>query len=188
MKYYTFFLLFICFPCIANAQTDSLATRGYKLYPAIEILRSTHSNLFYAPSLKANYLFENGLEPGVGIEYSTSRIHHDNGYILRKVHFLPIYANLKYNFNRNKRLNLYVETSVGHSFNQYHRATDKEPNKQRKIHEGGVYFYSGVGTKYAINKSTELFFAIGFKGYKFSRNNLDINPHGISFSLGFSLF
>lgn len=188
MKYYKFFLLFLGFPFITKAQTDSASTNGFKLYPAIEVLRSTHSNVFLAPTLKINYLFKNGLEPGIGIEYSTSRIHHDNGYILRKVHFLPIYANLKYNFKSSKKLSLFVETSVGHSFNKYHRATDKEPNKQRKIQEGGIYLYSGLGTKYAITERNIIFFAVGFKGYKFSTNNLDINPHGISFTLGFSLF
>lgn len=188
MKSYKLLFLSLIFPFIAHAQTDSIPVKGLRFYPAFELLRTTHSNFFYAPSLKVNYLVKNGLELGLGMEYSTSPIHHDNGYILRKVHFLPIYANLKYNFESSKRLNLYVETSVGHSFNQYHRATDREPRKQRRIKEGGVYLYSGIGTKYALNSNADLFFALGFKGYKFSRNDLDINPHGISFTLGFSFF
>lgn len=188
MKTRIIILFAILIPIFASAQTEPLKKDGFRLSPAFELLRTTHSNLFYAPSLKASYLFENGLEPGLGMEYSTSPIHHDNGYILRRVRFLPIFANLKYNFKSNTNLNLYVETSVGHSFNQYHRATDREPHKQRKIAEGGVYAYAGLGTKYAISQNADLFFAVGFKGYKFSTNNLDVNPHGVCFTLGFSLF
>lgn len=188
MKLFKIVTLIFFLPFISMAQTDSLKKEGFRLSPAFELMRSTHSNLFSAPSLKANYLFENGLEPGIGIEYSTSPIHHDNGYILRKVHFLPVFANLKYNFNREKKLRFYAETSVGYSFNQYHRATNREPKKQKRIKEGGVYIYTGIGTKYAVSNRADLFFAVGFKGYKFSTNDLDINPHGISFTLGLSLF
>ncbi len=188
MKLLPIAAFFFFLPFITRAQTDSLNKAGFRLSTAFELLRSTHSNLFYAPSLKATYLFRNGWETGVGIEYSTSPIHRDNGYILRKVHFLPVYANLKYNFNRAKKVNIYAETSVGHSFNKYHRAEDREPQKQKKIKEGGVYVYTGVGTKYALARQTDLFFAVGFKGYNMSTNSLDINPHGISFTLGLSFF
>ncbi|MET4083220.1 hypothetical protein ABIB40_003189 [Pedobacter sp. UYP30] len=188
MKLFKYLIIFSCLPAIAFAQRKNDNNVGFKISPAFELMRSTHSNLFYAPSLKANYLFENGWEPGIGIEYSTTPVHHDNGFVLRKIHFLPVFANLKYNFNTKKIVKLYAETSLGYSFNKYDRATDQEPHKQRKIKEGGVYFYTGLGTKYALSEKADIFFAVGFKGYKFSTNNLDINPHGVSFTLGFSLF
>lgn len=188
LKLYKLIILCFIFPVVAAAQSSNPTKEGYRLSPAFELMRSTHSNLFYAPSLKVNYLFSNGLEPGIGIEYSTSSIHHDNGYVLRKVHLLPVYGNLKYNFNSNKKLSLFTELSIGHSFNRYHRATDSQPHIQKKITEGGIYMYTGLGTKYAITKNANVFFAVGFKGYKFSMNDLDINPHGLSFMLGCSFF
>jgi len=176
-------LLILPFLSFAQEKTNN---GTFSVSPAFELLRSTHSNLFYAPSLKVNYLFANGLEPGFGIEYATTPIHHDNGYVLYKLKFLPIYGNLKYNFKTTKKIRPYVETSLGISFNKYDIAEDPTPDIKSKVSEEGFYVYTGFGAKYSIAPKLNTFLAVGLKGYKMSTNDLDINPHGLSFMLGFT--
>lgn len=185
-KKFLIYLFFIAMPFLANAQQQSNGVGKFSVSPAFELLRSTHSNLFYAPSVKVNYLFKNGWEPGIGIEYSTTPIHHDNEFVLYKLKFIPVYGNLKYNFRTTKKIKPYAEASVGISFNNYDIAADASPNVTNKVSEDGLYIYTGFGTKYSLTPRFNTFVAVGFKGYKMSTNDLDINPHGFSFTLGFT--
>ena len=188
MKFHYSIVLICLLPVLSRAQSILNTKERFRISPALEVLESTHKTIFYAPSIKVNYLYENGLEPGFGVEYSTSYRHVDNNYILTKLHFIPIYGNLKYNVNRNKLLRFYAEASLGYSFNSYNKASETDLKSKTKIKEGGFYLYSGAGTKYAITKDIDVFFAIGFKGYRFTTNYLDVNPHGLSFTLGVTLF
>ena len=181
------YFLFIGLPFYGASQQVESSLNGFSVSPAFEILRSTHSNLFYAPSLKANYRFQNGLEPGIGVEYATTPVHHDNGFILHKLRFIPLYANLKYNFNTSRKIKPYAETSLGASFNHYNIAEDATPHLKRKVREAGFYTYAGFGARYSLTKNVDTFLAAGLKGYKMSTNDLDINPHGLSFTLGFNI-
>ncbi|TDG35933.1 hypothetical protein EZJ43_11310 [Pedobacter changchengzhani] len=158
----------------------------FSISPAFELMRSTHSNLFYAPSVKGNFLFKNGFEPGFGIERSSTPIHHDNGYVLYKLRYLPIYGNLKYNFNNTKKFRPYAESSIGYSFIKYDIADDLTPNNKSQVKENGLYIYGGFGLKYTITKKVNSFIGVGFKAYRITTNDLDINPHGLSFQAGFS--
>lgn len=171
---------------IAQAQEKKESTTKFSISPAFELLRSTHGNLFYAPSLKANFLFDNGLEPGFGIERSSTPVHHDNGYVLYKLRYLPIYGNLKYNFNTTKKFRPYVESSIGYSIIKYNIADERTPNNTSVIKEGGLYVYGGTGLKYALSSKVHTFIGVGFKAYRITTNDLDINPHGLSFQAGFS--
>jgi len=177
--------LLLLLPYLSLAQ-EKTNNGTFSFSPAFELLRSTHGNLFYAPSLKLNHLFANGLELGFGTEYATTPIHHDNGYVLYKLKFLPIYGNLKYNFKTIKKIRPYVETSLGISFNKYYIAEDPTPDIRSKVSEEGFYVYTGFGLKYGITPKLDTFLAVGLKGYKMSTNELDINPHGLSFTLGFT--
>jgi len=185
-KKHFFQFLLIALPFLVSAQQQDDDVGKFSVSPAFELMRSTHSNLFYSPSLKVNHLFSNGLEPGIGVEYSSTPIHHDNGYVLYQVRFLPVYGNLKYNFKTSKKIRPYAETSLGISFNQYNRAEDPTPDVKTKVSEQGFYVYTGFGAKYRISQGINTFLAVGFKGYKMSTNDLDINPHGLSFTLGFT--
>lgn len=186
MKLLKFIVLMLFSPFLGLAQNQMIDTPKFTYSPAFELLRSTHGNLFHAASLKVNYLLENGLEPGFGVEYSATRIHHDNGYTLHKLWFIPVYANLKYQFSPSKKIKPFAETSAGISFNKYHIAHDERPDKISRNKERGVYVYLGFGAKYALSSRTSTFVGIGFKGYKMSTNDQDINPHGLSFMFGFT--
>ncbi|MCZ4222392.1 outer membrane beta-barrel protein [Pedobacter rhodius] len=179
-------LLLMPFFSVAQNKTDH--TGSFSFSPAFELLRSTHGNAFYAPSLKANYTFSNGFEAGVGLEYSTTPEHHDNGFVLYKLKFIPVYGNVKYNFKSDKQIRFYAETSLGVSFNKYDIADERTPFTTSRTTEEGLYLYTGFGAKYAISNTLNTFLGIGFKGYKMSTNDLDINPHGLSFMLGFTFF
>lgn len=155
--------------------------------PAFEFLRTTHSNFFNGPSFKVNYNPTSRFKPGVGIEYASSAIHHDNGYVLYKVKIVPVYANIKYEISQNKKITPYVEASAGISFVKYVEAEDESPTKTTLIKESGMYLYAGTGIKYAISNKFKPFLGFGFKGFHNSLNDLDINPHGLTFHMGFSL-
>ena len=181
------YFFFSILPFYSFSQQPENIAGGFSVSPAFELLRSTHTNYFYAPSLKFNYRFANGLEPGLGLEYATTPVHHDNGFILHRLRFIPVYGNLKYNFNTSKKIKPYAETSVGVSFNHYNIAEDATPHLKRKVREPGFYTYAGLGARYSLAEHLDTFLAVGLKGYKMSTNDLDINPHGLSFTLGFSI-
>lgn len=178
-----FILAGIFLPAFAFAQ-QTVKPSGFSVAPAFELLRSTHGNAFYAPSIKFNHLFKNGLEPGIGVEYATTSEHHDNGFVLYKLRFVPVYGNLKYNFKTSKKIKPYAETSLGISFNNYKIADETTPLATSAVHEKGFYVYTGFGAKYALSSNINTYLGVGFKGYKMSTNDLDINPHGLSFMLG----
>lgn len=177
-----FIILFIPFPSSAQKYLDR--TPIFSVSPAIELLRSTHGTIFYGPSLKLNHLYKNGWESGVGLEYAATPLHHDNGYVLSRLKFVPVYGNLKYNFKIGKKLKTFAESSLGISFNKYDIADGNTPNNTKKKEEKGFYLYDGGGIKYSLVKGIIVFSGIGFKGYKMSKNDMDVNPHGLSFLLG----
>ncbi|TDO21040.1 hypothetical protein [Pedobacter duraquae] len=171
----------------ASAQdTNSAPFPKFMFSPAAEFLRSTHSNFFNGPSIKVNYQGASRFRPGIGIEYSTTDIHHDNGYVLYKVKILPVYANLKYEFNPQSKLSAYTEASAGISFVKYQEAADETPQLTHQVKESGLYLYGGFGLRYRAAKRLWPFIGAGFKGFHNSANDLDVNPHGISFQAGIS--
>ncbi|WP_316829238.1 outer membrane beta-barrel protein [Pedobacter aquatilis] len=181
-------LALLLFPFVSVAQNKGDHAKSFSISPAFELLRSTHGNAFYGPSLKGSYHFSNGFETGLGVEYAATPEHHDNGYVLYKVKFLPVYGNVKYNFKSDKLIRFYAETSVGISFNKYYIADELTPLATSRTNEEGLFLYTGFGAKYAISNKVNTFLGVGFKGYKMSTNDLDINPHGLSFMLGFTFF
>lgn len=186
MKYLFLSLSLFALGFCAQAQEQQHGTTKLSISPAFELLRSTHGNLFYSPSVKANFLYKNGFEPGFGIERSSTPVHHDNGFILYKLRYLPIYGNLKYNLNTTNKLKPYAESSVGYSFIKYDIADELTPNTTSTTKESGLYIYGGFGIKYAISTKLNTFIGVGFKAYRITNNDLDINPHGLSFQAGFS--
>ena len=159
--------------------------KGYLSFsPAYEVLQSTHGNFFKGPSLKVNKTFSNNSALGMGVEYAASDIHHDNGFVLYDLKFVPIYINYKYNFILHTRFSVYAETSLGFSFNQYFIADERTPTDKSKVNEGGFYAYGGTGISYRLSKATAIYTGVGLKGYKMSFNSLEVNPHGVTVMLG----
>lgn len=171
----------------AQAQEEKSNDKGplYNFSPAFEFLRSTHGNFFNGPSLKVTRNFEGGFKPGIGIAYATTSTHFDNGLILYKMKMLPVYANLTYDFKTKSKFEPFVETSLGMTFFKYDQATDAAPHTSFPVKEHGFYLYGGLGLRYAVSKRFAPYVAAGFKSYNVTTNDLDINPHGVSFQAGF---
>ena len=187
---YKFLLMCFFFFCLTGAMYAQNKTENKKLLmfsPLFESLKSTHGNLFYSGSFTVSKMLNKRYEAGFGIETAFTQRHHDNGFVLYKLKFIPLFGNVKYHFKKVYRFDIYAESSIGLSFNRYHRATDNSPNIKTRIKEKGVFAYIGTGIRYPISKKISLVTGVGIKGYKMSFNVLDINPHGISGMLGFSI-
>lgn len=172
------------FSAMAQEEPKKDTEPVYDFSPAFEFLRSTHGNFFNGPSFKATRNFSGGFKPGIGIAYATTTTHFDNGLILYKMKMLPVYANLTYDIPTRSRFEPFVEASVGMTFFNYDQATDADPHTSFHVKEHGLYMYSGFGLRYAVSKRFAPYVAAGFKSYNVTTNDLDINPHGISFQVG----
>jgi hypothetical protein len=180
--------LIVCLlPFLSLAQTTKDSTQHYSISAVMEVLRSTHGNAFYGPSLRANYRSGSRWEPGIGLEYAQTPEHHDNGFVLYRLKFIPVYGNLKYNFGGAQKVTAFAELSLGISFNKYDIADERTPKMTSVTREQGFYTYLGGGAKYRLTRDLDLFSGMGLKGYKMSTNSLNINPHGLSFMLGVSI-
>lgn len=182
-------LLVLCIfylPAVMYGQNKTETTHPFMVSVLYESMRTTHSNLFKSGSLCVSKMLNKRYEAGIGIETAFTPIHHDNGFVLYKLKFIPLFATIKYHFNQVSRFNFFVESSLGVSFNRYYRASDDSPEIKTKIKEKGLFVYAGAGLRYPLSKKVSLVTGFGIKGYKMSFNVLDINPHGISGMLGFN--
>lgn len=172
----------------ARAQNETKKADSIPLFnfsAAYEFLRSTHQDFFNGPSVKITRNLPGHFKPGIGIGYATDYEHHDNGLVLYHMKLLPVYANLTYDFQSKSKYEPFIEASAGITFVKYDQGTDANPHATVPVKEQGLYLYTGFGLRYAVSKHFSPFIAAGFKGYHNSTNDLDINPHGITFQGGF---
>jgi outer membrane protein W len=147
-------------------------------------MRSTHQNHFRGASFIVSQVLKNNFSLGLGAEYAHSAFHGDNGYNLYNLTFIPFFIDVKYNFKTERKFKPYVTVEPGMSFAKYKRENQNSGNTRVKVTERGLFLYVGTGAKYQINKHFAPLIDFGFKGYKMSFNNLDINPHGIVMRAG----
>lgn len=186
-KFLPIFFCFFYLHSVTNAQDKTASRQPLMFTPLFERMRSTHGNYFYTGSFSISKMTNKRFEVGLGLETAFTSKHHDNGFVLYKLKFIPVFGNLKYHFNKVKKFDFYAESSLGLSFNTYHRASDNSPNIKVRIKEKGIFAYFGSGVRYPISKKINLVTGIGIKGYKMSFNALDINPHGLSGMLGLNI-
>ena len=185
--YRVLIIFLVFFPAALLAQSRSETKQPLFFSPMFETMRSTHGNLFYSGSFSVSKMLNKRYEAGLGFETAFTSRHHDNGFVLYKLKFIPFFGNIKYHFKKAGKFDIYTESSLGLSFNRYHRARDNAPNNKIRIKEKGVFAYVGAAVRYPISKRINLVTGVGIKGYKMSFNSLDINPHGISGLLGFNI-
>ena len=87
--------LFLFFPLLIIAQNDKASKNELIITPAYESLYSTHGNFFYSGSVTFSKMVSKKIELGAGVERASSPIHHDNGFVLYKLRFLPVHGNIK---------------------------------------------------------------------------------------------
>ena len=183
-------LMFFCFfylPAAMFAQNKAVTKQAIMFSTLFENMKSTHGNVFSSGSFVVSKMLNKKFEAGFGIETAFTSKHHDNGFVLYKLRFIPLFGNVKYHFNKAGKFDFFTESAIGLSFNRYHRARDESPNIKTRVREKGVFAYIGGGLRYPISKQINLVTGIGIKGYKMSFNVLDINPHGISGMIGFNI-
>lgn len=166
---------------------DSLtAQKKHFLIAEYQKLRSTHAtvfdgfNLVFAKKLNTSNTF------GVGVEYSWTPYHRDNGYNLYNLRFLPIFIDYRHHFSNDKKLNPFLIVNVGYTLSGYDEEEDSKPLTRHRIKEGGIYLAGAIGLQYKICKNLSPMMSLGFKGFHNSLNSLDINPHGIVLRTGLS--
>lgn len=122
---------------------------------------------------------------GVGVEYSHSNLHMDNGWILTRLQFLPVFADFKYVLTRNTLIQPYLEIAPGASFIQYYKRDEYIPQTPYRLRAIGLYLYGGGGVILNVAKNFSPIIGIGFKGFHMSTNSYEVNPHGLTFRVGF---
>ena len=179
-------LLLLCFPFTGFAQRPPVETIDRSIQPSRYLitaewqsLYSTHSNFFHGVSL----LFQKQVSPawrtGVGLEYSYSPYHDDNGWKLYHLKFLPLLADVQYRVVNKKKGDIFLQLTPGFSFISYDKAEESSNWKPYPVHETGLYLYAGSGVHVNVAKNLQTVLGLGIKGFHMSFNNLDVNPHGL---------
>jgi len=174
-------------------QTDSISYNGIKnfrknkklfIVPEFHGLHTTHGSNFSGKSIILNYQYSKTFYFGLGAEFSLATFHGDNGWNLHNLKFIPVFLDFKLSVTKNKLLVPFFHTSEGISFNNYKKEADNYNGKSYNVSEKGLYVYAGIGVLFKIRKYLKPIIDIGFKGYHMSFNNLDVNPHGLTFRFG----
>ena len=154
------------------------------LTTSLQNLFTTHLTNFTGGNFLAGIRLSRAFWIGAGVELSHCNLHKDNGWKLTELNFRPAYLDLKFEFPANHRFIPYVETAPGISFNHYDKVPQHYPAPVDEVSEKGVYLYTGAGISYRLTKNIASSLEAGFKGYNFSFNNLDVNPHGFDLRFG----
>ena len=158
------------------------------LTASVQNLFTTHLTNFTGSNFLAGLRLSRTFWIGAGAELSHCNLHKDNGWTLTDLDFRPAYLDLKFEFPANHRFVPYVETAPGISFNHYDKVPQHYIAPVNEVSEKGAYLYMGAGIHYLLTKNIASSLDAGFKGYNFSFNNLDVNPHGFNMRFGLIFF
>ena len=186
--YFTVLLLIFQFNAfssdIRSFKSDSLPENTHSFSIKYVDMISTHKNRFRGANIMLSEKISNNLNWGVGIEYSYGSSYSDEYFNLHNLSYIPIFFDLTYKIKTTNKLKPFVSVDPGLSFANYNLEMKNELNKKILIRELGFYLYTGVGLKYQIDNRLSTVIDFGFKGYKMSFNNLDMNPHGFVIRAG----
>lgn len=219
MNRITLFILFIIpIPLVANTNNSgncnskTIATHIKKDDPDpnathekltfsvdIQQLITTHYTFFTGSSLTLNYPVSNVFSLGLGVEYSHSDFHDDNGWNITKLNFIPVYLNTKANLAKWGKFTPHAQLSTGITFKNYQKVWSDHPSPSYAsrykipptgiytISEEGWYMYTGIGTSFKINEKLSTTIDVGIKAFHMSLNPWQINPRGLTVRLGITL-
>lgn len=182
-------LIGCCVACLCKnnfAQNQKGETHQRLIFRAsYQLLHSTHSTNFNGGSIDVNRRFTKHWVAGVGVQYAATPQHPDNGWLLTRLHLLPVYLNGIYTFKTKHAVQPYLHTEAGISFNHYYKSY--AASQPFEVSETGLYLSENVGVNIAVSAHVRLFVEAGYKGYKHSFNALDVNPHGFTMRAGIEL-
>ena len=165
----------------------------------IQELITTHYTFFNGTSLTLNYPVSNVFSLGLGVEYSHSNFHDDNGWNITKLNFFPVYLDTKANLAKWGKFTPHAQLSTGITFKNYQKVWSDHPSPSYAsrykvpptgvyhISEEGWYMYTGIGTSFKISKKVSTYFDLGIKAFHMSWNPWQINPRGLTVKLGITL-
>ncbi len=170
----------------ADAEPGGVSHKRFFFLAEYKVLHSTHQDNFMGKDLVFSYRLNPNLLLGLGMEYTSSKFHDDNGWRIYNIRFIPIFADAKLFLPGSRLLAPFLQLSEGISFNHYNRM-DPPYTSSYFVSESGDYLYTGIGCVIRINRFLKPVIGIGFNGFKMSFNSLDVNPHGFTFRIGLHL-
>ena len=187
------FLIISCL-CLLSfsvyAQHDNLVLfrQPVSLRFTYQLLHSTHKDNFNGGSVDLNFSTSKHIILGAGVQYAGTHLHYDNGWVLTNLRMLPVYLNSFYVFCPHSQVQPYLHTEEGISFNHYNKVNTALSPLSYKVSETGLYLSGNLGSRVMISDDVNGFTEIGYKGYKHSVNDLDVNPHGVTLRSGFEFY
>ena len=177
-----FTLLLLLFSGSAYCQTKQAGKVSATLL--VEDLYSTHNDHFTGVSFRINRTVTKNFSIGAGLQHSHTPVHRDNGWNLYRLQFFPLFVSQTYSLRADKKTYPFLHAEEGISFNRYSKEYQNNPGPLSYIKEKGIYAYFGGGLSSNVNGKFNLTAEAGFKGFHFSANQLDVNPHGVTGKLG----
>ena len=150
-------------------------------------LYSTHATQFIGLGISSMWNISEKHFIGVGLDQIRNNYHPDNGWELTNLHFTPFYLKYRYKILPKNRFSFLVFADLGISFNAYNKRDPFSIPVDKKINEKGFYSEIGIISSPIAIKRIYTRIGVGIKNYNLSTNDLDVNPHGLSFQACFGL-
>ena len=176
-----------CVGCL-QAQDSTRSNAGpFSFRTDFQYLRSTHATIFDGASVNGDYQMSPHFALGLGVQYAGTHLHNDNGWVLTNLKLLPVYISQIYTFLPTHRVQPYIHSEEGISFNHYDKLDLAVKPSPYKVSEEGLYLSGNGGVDIVLLKHLKVFTELGYKGYNHSTNDLDVNPHGLTTRVGIAL-
>lgn len=174
-------LVFVNPPTVAAQSSNAVSLNTEYLY-------STHGTSFPGATLSLKRNLNKNWALAIGVEYSGTSFHDDNGWNLYQLKFLPITISEYYYWLKTGSWKFFGQLQEGLSLISYDKEFENAPGLRNHMRESGLYGYAGLGTEKMVTKNSSLFVVAGMKGFHLSLNDLDVNPHGIAGKLGYAYY
>ncbi len=181
-------LISLCTALQAQDSKEYFIRQPLSLRFSYQLLHSTHQNNFTGGSFDVNVDMTKHLMLGAGVQYAGRHLHYDNGWTLTHLRFFPVYLNTIYAFCPARRFQPYLHTEEGISFNHYNKLDTTVLPTPYPVSEPGLYLSGNLGTNIIFLNHLKAFTELGYKGFKHSTNELDVNPHGVTGRLGIDIY
>jgi len=184
---------------LKNETNPSILSHRINVSLELQEMYTTHGTYFGGIGGILNYQLSPSYSIGLGVEYTHSRFHPDNGWDLTKLNFFPVFIDSKLNLTNARTVTPFAHLSTGVTFKNYQKVWSDNPSPEYagrykvpptgvfNISEEGWYIYSGLGISCKITTKLSTYLDIGLKAFHVSWNPWEINPHGLSMKLGIIL-
>lgn len=166
-----------------GVKAGFVGNQHFFVLPEYKLLHTTHQDNFTGGEVTVIYRVSRSLFLGLGTGYSHDNYHGDNGWRLYNLRFIPVFADARLFLPGIITFAPFLQLSEGISFNHYKRM-DRPYTSSYYVSETGDYLYTGIGCIVNISRHLKPEISVGFDGYKMSFDSWDVNPHGITFSMG----